>query len=605
MIFAGKESQISEVVFMLRTYKFRFAIVALIAMMAFLLPGFSNAQATLRLVGHLDPFDGDNRYADVWGEGNYAYIGSYNSNGNNVFGVMIFDISNPGAPRLAGHYNPSEGGRFQDVVVINGIGYFSSENRGGVHIVDVSNPANPVLLYQILERDGGYPNVHELWVADGILYEANSFSTKVKAFDVRNPHVPVFLRDIQTTDTRYIHAIVALNGKLYTSGWGGKTDIFDVRNILTTDPPRLGAFDSGTNSHVSWPSNNGQLLASARETTNGDVRLFDISNPANPALLSTISAQSLGLEAYTAHNPYIIGNMLFVSWYQAGLVVVDITDPRQPYLTGVYDTHTGPINGFDGCWGAYPFLGFDKVLLSDLDGGLYIVDATAALTGPRSVSAASYSDSGIAPKSIVAAFGLNLSPSTQTAITQPLPTSLADTTVQVQDSLGVFRLAPMFFTSPNQINYQIPAGTAPGGATVYVTAGSGTSKIGALIVGRNAPSIFTTDQSGRGNAVALDAFTFTIGPFNATQANGQPNIIAVFGTGLGEDATDVDGNAAATVQAMIDGQAAAVAYAGRAPGFTGLNQWNIVFPAGIASGDHRLLITRSGVSSNQVSFVVN
>ncbi|MEK7829660.1 MAG: choice-of-anchor B family protein [Acidobacteriota bacterium] len=363
-----------------------FATFALAVLVAFLFSASANAQA-IKLLGQLDPFDGDNRYSDVWGEGNYAYLGSFGGTG-----LMIIDISNPTAPRLAGNYNPAEGGRFQDVMVINGIGYFSSESRGGVHIVDVRNPASPVLLSQITQDKNGFPNVHELFVADGVLYEADSRTTVVKVFDVRDPRNPVFVRNIQTTDTRFIHAIVCVNGRLFTSGWSGKTDIYDVRDVLTAAPPLLGSFDSGTNSHASWPSNDGTLLASARETTNGDVRLFDISNPASPVQLSAITAQSLGLEAFSAHNPYIIGNLLYVSWYQAGLVILDITDPRQPKLIGAYDTFPGTTtSGFDGCWGVYPFLGFDRVLLSDLDGGLFIVDATAAQTGPRTVSEASYS----------------------------------------------------------------------------------------------------------------------------------------------------------------------------------------------------------------------
>jgi uncharacterized protein (TIGR03437 family) len=105
-------------------------------------------------------------------------------------------------------------------------------------------------------------------------------------------------------------------------------------------------------------------------------------------------------------------------------------------------------------------------------------------------------------------------------------------------------------------------------------------------------------------AVALDAFTFTLPPFNATLLNGQPNAIAVFGTGLGNDATDIDGNVSASVQATIDGQPVTVSYAGRAPGFAGLNQLNITFPAGLASGTHKLVVSRNGVSSNSVSIVI-
>src|SRR5262249_59529388 len=158
------------------------------------------------------------------------------------------------------------------------------------------------------------------------------------------------------------------------------------------------------------------------ETPKGDVRLFDITNPYAATLVATISAQSIGIDAFSPHNPYIVGNLLFVSWYQAGLVVLDITVPSQPRLVGAYDTFQGDINGFKGCWGVYPFLGFDRTLLSDLDGGLYIIDATAALTGPRTVSAASYNVSAIAPKAIVTAFGQNMASITQGASSTPLPT---------------------------------------------------------------------------------------------------------------------------------------------------------------------------------------
>jgi len=588
---------------MARITKLFSAIIAPGVLAACLFSTTARAQATLKLLGQLDPFEGANRYADVWGEGNYAYLASYNGTG-----VMIIDISNPAAPKLAGYYNDApETGRFVDVVVINGIGYFACEvPGGGVRIVDVRDPAHPVLLSQIDTDKRGFHIVHEQFVTtDGILYEADSRTTVVKVFDVRDPRNPVFVRDIQTTDTQFIHAIVVVNGRLYTSGWSGKTDIYDVRNVLTQSPPRLGVVDSDTRSHASWPSSDGRLLASAREIQNGDVRLFDISNPASPVQLAAITAQSLGLDAYSPHNPYILGNMLFVSWYQAGLAVIDITDPRQPRLTGVYDTYNSGVNNtFAGCWGVYPFLALDKILLSDLDGGLFVVDATAALAGPRTVSAANYGFSAIAGKSIVAAFGSNLAGTTVAATNQPLPTSLGSTTVQVLDSTGLFRLAPLFFVSPNQINYQIPAGTAPGPASVYITAGEARAQIGTTMIAASAPSLFTQDQSGNGAAVALDAFTFTVAPFSATQSNGQPNVIALFATGLGNDATDIDGNVATSVQATIDGAPVTVSYAGRAPGFVGLNQLNIAFPAGIASGNHKLTVARNGTNSNVVSISV-
>jgi hypothetical protein len=77
------------------------------------------------------------------------------------------------------------------------------------------------------------------------------------------PSAPAFIRNIQTTDSFFIHAITALNGRLYTSGWNGNTDIFDIRNILTSAPTLLGTVVSGDRSHSSWVSSDARLLVSA------------------------------------------------------------------------------------------------------------------------------------------------------------------------------------------------------------------------------------------------------------------------------------------------------------------------------------------------------
>ncbi len=216
------------------------------------------------------------------------------------------------------------------------------------------------------------------------------------------------------------------------------------------------------------------------------------------------------------------------------------------------------------------------------------------------VSAASFNPR-IAERSIVAAFGSGLSTTTESASFQPLPTELGGTKVIVVDRTGVARNAPLFFVSPGQVNYQIPAGTAVGSATVQAQASDGRVSTGAFEVKLTSPSVFTLNLSGSGAAAALDAFTFATAPFAATQMNGNPNIIAFFGTGLGDDATDQGGNVATSVNATLDGSPVVVFYAGRAPGYTGLNQFNIGLPPGITAGLHRFVVFRAGEASNLVA----
>ena len=51
-------------------------------------------------------------------------------------------------------------------------------------------------------------------------------------------------------------------------------------------------------------------------------------------------------------------------------------------MIGQYDTwDNNAFFGYDGNWGVYPFSGLDRVLLSDEQNGLYVVDATALVCG--------------------------------------------------------------------------------------------------------------------------------------------------------------------------------------------------------------------------------
>ncbi len=50
------------------------ATIALGVLVAILFCTPAQSQVMLKLLGQLYPFEGGNRYADVWGEGNYAYL---------------------------------------------------------------------------------------------------------------------------------------------------------------------------------------------------------------------------------------------------------------------------------------------------------------------------------------------------------------------------------------------------------------------------------------------------------------------------------------------------------------------------------------------------
>ena len=281
------------------------------------------------------------KFADIYADGNLAVQGSYNCRG-----AFIYDISNPDAPFVTAHYNPGNNIQFLEAIVVGNRGYFGSGNGSGVHIVDLTNPANPQLLGIVNVSNGnGFSSIHEMMVFEQngqtlLLENFNSLSTKIlKLINVSNPANPVFIRDMNPTEPQWVHAMHIRGNRMFTSGWGnssnrGRTEIYDITNIATQAPTLLGFIEdttsttAGNNMHSSWSSEDGNYLYSCRETTSGtgDVRVYDISNPAQPLLVNSLKMDDLGLNAVTPHNPVVVGNKLYVAWYQAGIQVFDISN---------------------------------------------------------------------------------------------------------------------------------------------------------------------------------------------------------------------------------------------------------------------------------------
>lgn len=325
-----------------------------------------------------------NTYSEVWADGNYAYVASQRA----ASGVQIFDITNPDAPKLVSKYAPANTSlNMQGLSVSNGIGYFGDDSGGGLHIVNVADPAHPTLITRITSANGGYDNVHDLFYdGNGHLYLPNyRVNADVQVWNVSNPAAPYKITTITGHDPSSTHDVTVINNKMYMAGWSGTIDIWDVTNIDSQAATLLGYFQSDAHSQNMWPTSDGNYLVVPHELlTGGLIRIYDITNPANVVLVSTISGAAQGVSAVTESETRVMGNLLYVAWYQAGLVVFDITDPKNPVMVGSYDTYPAPTvaSTYVGAWGVYPFLGQDKVLVSDQNTGLYVLDCTAVSSQP-------------------------------------------------------------------------------------------------------------------------------------------------------------------------------------------------------------------------------
>lgn len=213
------------------------------------------------------------------------------------------------------------------------------------------------------------------------------------------------------------------------------------------------------------------------------------------------------------------------------------------------------------------------------------------------VSAASYlATDALTPEGIATVFGFNLAIGSDVADATPLPNRLAGTTVRVN---GI--LAPLFYVSPGQINFLIPAKTPPGTAIIEITSADGTISRSEIKVAAIAPAIFTANSQGTGAPAAL-ATADGIIYYGVGNPDGTSNYVqtghylVMYGTGFRYALSD-------EVKITIGGINAPVLYAGAQPNFLGLDQINTQIPTGI-SGTVDLVATVNGKAANVVKLRV-
>jgi uncharacterized protein (TIGR03437 family) len=244
--------------------------------------------------------------------------------------------------------------------------------------------------------------------------------------------------------------------------------------------------------------------------------------------------------------------------------------------------------------------------------GMYRLKLAAPVV---TVSSANFKRESLAVEGIASAFGQNLATRTEAARSLPLPTELAGTTVRLTDANGLERLAPLFFVSAQQINYQIPLDIAPGAVTVTITNSAGTVSFGIERVRNFAPSLFTANANGggvpAGYAVRVSGgvqTNITIARLDSSTnppqympeaidlgAAGDQVVLVIFGTGL-RRRPDLSG-----VDVTIGGVRVPADYAGETPGLVGLDQLNFVIPRNLAGrGEVDVAINASGLAANVV-----
>jgi hypothetical protein len=322
----------------------------------------------------------------------YAYTGTLAA-----ATMYAWDVTDPTNPVITDSVKVD--GRRQNDVKINAdatLAVITSEGasnrRNGFTILDIADAAHPKVLTHF--TDGLTGGVHNVWIEGNIVYAVHDGTSAVHIVDISDPVNPINVGRWQVENpARSLHDIMVLDGLAYVSYWDDGLVILDVGAGIKGGTPiepqfvsqykyqvKYGAESYGNTHHAIRYRNYvflGDEVFGCSECVNGPrgyVHVVDVTDIENPEEVATYRVPEAG-----AHNLWAEDDKLYVAYYQGGLRVVDISGElrgdlyRQGREIGWYMTEDA--NGYQPnetfAWGPQPYKG--NIFVSDLSSGLWIL----------------------------------------------------------------------------------------------------------------------------------------------------------------------------------------------------------------------------------------
>ncbi len=206
----------------------------------------------------------------------------------------------------------------------------------------------------------------------------------------------------------------------------------------------------------------------------------------------------------------------------------------------------------------------------------------------------------LAPGNIVAVYGSNLAVLTGVPAAVPLPTAVNGTQVLI----GGIK-APLYFTSPGQVNAQIPYELEPNKQYQVIISANGALSTPDAIQLTNVVPGLAAYADGTVIAQHADGSLITA---KSPAKGGETAIAYLSGLGATDNNPASGGAAPGDILARpnslptlsIGGKDAKIAFVGLTPGLVGLYQMNFEVPEGLDAGNPRITVTQEGSSSTPV-----
>lgn len=324
-------------------------------------------------------FSPSDNLANIWGHvdslGNeYALVGWHR-------GLSIVNVTNPDAPVIVRQIDGVTN-LWREVKTYKNYAFVTTEGaNAGLQVIDLShlpdtslmpvNTIHPTINGQVLNT------IHALHVdtAKGVLYlyGSNIGSGGALAFSLTDPFNPAYLGYYNEF---YVHDGYADNDTLFASHvYNGFFRIVDMTN---KNNPVILAEQTTPNffTHNTWLTPDKKTLLTTDEVDDSWMGAYDITDLNNITKTDQIQSQNPGSQSIIHNVEIRPDNFAVTAWYKDGVVITDVSRPHNLVNVGWYDTSPLQGGGFDGAWGAYPYLPSGNIVVGDMSGGLFVLTPT-------------------------------------------------------------------------------------------------------------------------------------------------------------------------------------------------------------------------------------
>ena len=349
--------------------KNRFPILVSVQVLLAVAEVFSQATLNTTQIGFLDYQEdlSEVRGAVLNGR-EYALVGVRN-------GFSIVDLNDPANPAEV-FFQPGPSSTWRDPFFYNDHAYCVTEGGGGMLIVDMSPLPGSTNLSTSSYNGSNYPwsTAHNMFIdeANGKAYIFGTDFGEGGAIilDISNPTAPV---ELGIWDDYYIHDGFVRGDTLWASCLEAGTFVVDVST--PSNPVVLTSWDTPSEfGHNVWPSDDNAYCYTTDEVESGFVAAYDMSDYQN--IVEVDKVHHPLSEEVIPHNTHFIDDYIVTSHYRDGLTIHDVSDPSNIVLTGYFDSSPLAGGGFNGAWGAWPYLPSGIILVADIEEGLFVLDAT-------------------------------------------------------------------------------------------------------------------------------------------------------------------------------------------------------------------------------------